>query len=143
MKPNTKAVLLLVSSWIVAAIVGGVLINWLFMQPSTRVISVWVQPSTVQYGENSPYSLSVVSPSVDHLSWTTGAAFKIVVGREAEKLSHRDWVFFSFHFPSARDSLNPSDYIHSSKVEWATDGVTFVEANGTRLFIPKELFVGK
>src|SRR5262249_16696357 len=37
---------------------------------------------------------------------------------------------------------DPQEHLKNSKVEWSETGVTFKEASGHILFIPKEMFIG-
>lgn len=63
--------------------------------------------------------------------------YYIWIGRESGQPSYGHEVEFSFH-PSEEFET----YIKKSNIEWSDAGVTFKEASGHILFIPKEMFTG-
>ena len=64
--------------------------------------------------------------------------YEIYVGRDSGKPSYGHFIEFSF-----TNGLDDTDtHIKKSVVEWSDAGVTFKEASGHTLFIPKEIFIG-
>jgi hypothetical protein len=65
--------------------------------------------------------------------------YYIYVGRGRGEPAYGHYLEFSFH-PSGADDLET--HVKKSNIEWSESGVTFKEASGHILFIPKEMFIG-
>ncbi len=112
-----------------------VLLNW----PTHHAVFESVQPDTVSYQSFDPYKLVVIEGP---MAWTTipwSRQYHVFVGKagdDNQAYGHRTSI--SFHPINA----DLATHIQQSRVEWDTDGVTFVQASGHRTFIPKRMFIG-
>lgn len=110
-------------------------LNW----PTRQPVFESIQPDTVSYQSFDPYKLVVIEGP---MIWTTipwSRHYQLFIGRATdaeETYGYRTSI--SFH-PTSSDLAT---HIQQSRVEWDTNGVTFVEASGQRVSIPKELFIG-
>ena len=121
----------------VLAIVG----LYLLTRPSLRVIHTWKQPDSIQYNDGATHYLSVVESDLDWRGFPINVSrrYFLYVGLESGTPTYGHVIDFSFHpFPE-----DIQTYIRQSTVEWLSDGVTFQTVSGHRLFIPKQMFVGK
>ncbi len=112
------------------------LLNW----PSDRVIQQWAQPPTIDYQSFDPYTLSVIKGrrKWNVLSLESHYCYYIFIGSSTEAPEYGHYHDYSF-------SPGPEDietHIKASKVEWNDDGLTFIEASGHRLYVPKKMFIG-
>ena len=113
---------------------------FLLHRKSNRIIAQWKQANTVNYKSFDPYFISVVEGDIDWSSFpvTWERHYQIYVGREDSKPSYGHFIEFSFH-----NGFDDTDtHIKKSVVEWSDAGITFKEASGHVLFIPKEMFIG-
>lgn len=134
MKRILKALLVILVSIILALIVTHFL-----HRPSNRILARWKQPDVVNYKSYDPYYLSVLERDVNWTSFPLNweRHYKIYVGA-SETPAHGHFIEFSFH--PGYDDLEA--HLKKSTVEWSNAGVTFKEASGHTLFIPKEMFIG-
>lgn len=105
---------------------------------SDRVVKQWCQPKEVDYQSYDPYCLSVVEGSREWLKPEFPRRHYLFVGRGTEAPGYGHYKEYSFHPGGAAID----DHVGRSTVVWNQDGVTFIEATGHRLFIPKEMFIG-
>ena len=97
------------------------------------------QPATVNYRSFDPYKLVVLEGPVKWTDLAFPHRYELFVGKAADTgaaYGHR--VDFSFH--PGNEAIEA--HIQHSRVVWDTAGVTFHEASGHRLFIPRRMFVG-
>jgi hypothetical protein len=101
----------------------------------------WKQPDSIDYKSFGPYFLSVIERDV---SWTSFPLnwerhYEIYVGNEnGASGGYGHFIEFSFH-PGLDDV---ETHVKKSNIEWTEAGVSFKEASGHVLFIPKEMFIG-
>lgn len=117
-----------------------VILLYALHRPSNLILAQWQQPSSIQYDAYDPYYFSIVEADFDwkYFPFNLTRHHYIYVGREYGTPSYGHYLEFSFH-PSL-DSLK--NHLKKSTVAWTADGVTFNEASGHRLFIPKPMFTG-
>jgi len=111
---------------------------WWMNYPSNRVVAKWTQPETIDYKSFGPYELYVMEGGLNWTLFGTERRYYLFIGRAEGEPSHGHAIDYSFH-PGGTDL---AAHIQASKVEWSDDGVTFVEASGHRLFVPKKMFIG-
>jgi len=130
-----KVLLLIILSVLLAFV-----LTYLLHLRSNRIIYQWKQAESVNYKSFDPYFLSVVERDVNWTSFPLNweRHYEIYVGRETGKPSYGHFIEFSFH-PGLDDI---DSHVKKSIVEWSDTGVTFKEASGHVLFIPKDMFVG-
>ena len=113
---------------------------WLH-RPSHRVVAQWRQTKGVHYDDFDEYRLSVVESDTDWsgfpIHWEQN--YFIYVGQDKGTPTHGHMIKYSFHPDDYNDIPK---YIQRTFVSWASDGVTFHEASGHVLFIPKKMFIG-
>jgi hypothetical protein len=124
----------------ICSILLALVFTYLLHQRSNRIIGQWKQADSVNYKSFDPYFLSVVEDDID---WTSSPLnwerhYEIYVGHESGKPSYGHFIEFSFH-PGLEDI---DSHVKKSIVEWSDGGVTFKEASGHVLFIPKDMFIG-
>jgi len=94
----------------------------------------------INYKSFDPYFLSVIERDIN---WTyfplnSERHYEIYVGRENVAPAYGHFIEFSFH--PGYDGID--SHLKNSTVEWTDAGVTFKEASGHVLFIPKDMFIG-
>ena len=120
----------------------SLLVIFFLHRPSLNVVAQWEQPGSVKYNDYSKCYLSVVERDLD---WS-GFPFHVernyflYLGHDQGKPGYGHMIKFSFH-PSLDLSYDLPAFIRKSQVQWSSEGVTFIEASGHRLFIPKEMFI--
>ncbi len=129
-----------VSLLIIVSLLLALVFTFLLHLRSNRIICEWKQADSVNYRSFDPYFLSVVEGDVNWSSFplTWERHYEIYVGRETGKPSYGHFIEFSFH--PGFDDIDA--HIKKSTVEWSDKGVTFNEASGHTLFIPKDMFIG-
>jgi hypothetical protein len=114
--------------------------NFVLSYPANQVIKQWTQPSDINYQSYDPYCLSVIEGP---RRWINPANLErthyIFIGRGTDAPSYGLYLDFNFF---GYGKAETDAHIAASKVEWNTDGVTFIEASGRRLFIPAAAFTG-
>ncbi|MBL8796275.1 MAG: hypothetical protein JNM56_20415 [Planctomycetia bacterium] len=118
--------------------IGSWIGAWCMNARSDRVVRQWLAPEDVQYGSYDPYALSVVEGALDWNLPRLRRRHYLFIGRGTEAPSYGHYLDYTFH-PGGKDI---DTHIGRSTVEWTPDGVTFVEATGHRLFVPKAMFIG-
>lgn len=106
--------------------------------PSNRVIKQWHQPKDVDYQSYDPYTLSVVEGEIEWYLFGFKRRHYLFIGRGSEAPAYGHYLDYTFH-PGSGDI---DAHIGRSTVQWAPEGLTFVEATGHRLFVPKVMFIG-
>jgi hypothetical protein len=129
-----------ISLFVLTSLALALVLNFALHRTTNRVIAEWKQDASVQYKSNDPYYLSVVEGNVDWSFFLLGweRHYFIFVGRESGSPAYGHYIEFSFH-PGYEDL---ESHIKRSAVEWSEGGVTFNEASGHVLFIPKQMFIG-
>ena len=112
--------------------------TWLLNSKSNRVISQWHQPQEVDYKSFDPYSFSVIEGAIDWKDLSFPRRHCLFIGRGTDAPSYGHYFDYTFH-PGSEDI---DEYIGRSSVEWSANGLTFIEASGHRLFVPKAMFIG-
>jgi hypothetical protein len=111
---------------------------FLATRPSLRLIWQECQPQTVQY-DGGEYCVSVLEGALDWRGFplSVGRTYNIAVtlGTQIDSGHLLDYRF-------TNELENVEVYIQRSTTEWTPEGVTFVEADGHRLFMPRAVFVG-
>jgi hypothetical protein len=109
-------------------------------RPSNKILAQWKQSDVVNYRSHDPYFVSVLERDINWtyfpLNWERH--YQLYVGRESEAPAYGHFIEFSFH--PGFDDLGT--HLKKSTVEWSEAGVTFKEASGHKLFIPKMMFIG-
>lgn len=138
-----------IKSWmLIIAFFIGVLVTicgtLIFIHPTDRVIKTWKQSDDVKYDAFGPYYLSVVEADIDisRLPFSMERRYYIYVGRDSGKLIHGHVIEYSFH-PEVSNLYNVAAHINKSTVIWSAEGVTFEEASGHKVFIPKNMIGGR
>ena len=125
---------------IVLSVILALIFTHFLHRPSNVTLAQWKQSDVVNYKSYDPYFFSVVERDVNWtyfpLNWERH--YLIYVGRENEMPAYGHFIEFSFH--PGFDGLDT--HLKKSTVEWSDAGVTFKEASGHILFIPKEMFIG-
>ena len=125
---------------IVFSMVLALIFTHFLHRPSNEILAQWKQSDVVNYKSFDPYFLSVVERDVNWtyfpLNWERH--YLLYVGRESGMPAYGHFIEFSFH--PGFDDLDV--HLKKSTVEWSDAGVTFKEASGHILFIPKEMFIG-
>ncbi len=131
--------------WLRGLIVSGLfwvpiafLIAWVINRPSDRIVQQWRQPKDIDYRSFDPYTLSVIEGAVDWYKLPFARRHYLFVGRGSDAPDYGHYLDYRF----TRGYGDTDAHIAKSTVEWKPDGITFVEASGHRLFIPKAMFVG-
>ncbi len=141
-KINVRAWLLLVVFFIggLVAFLGTLA----YIRPTDKVVMTWKQADDVSYNPPGPFYLSVVEDDIGigRLPFSTERRYYIYVGRDSGKPIHGHVINYSFH-PDVSDLYNLEAHIRKSKVIWSTEGVTFEEASGHKLYIPKSMLGGR
>ena len=106
--------------------------------PSHRVIKQWHQPKEVDYKSHDPYTVSVIEGAIDWNNLSFPRRHYLFIGRGADAPSYG--VYLDHTFQAGFEEVDV--YIGQSTVEWTPEGLTFVEASGLRLFLPKARFIG-
>lgn len=128
--------------WVLAfvAVSGVVALVVLFAttRPSLQVMWQNCQPETVTYDDGS-YCISVIEREADLSGWPlyVDRHYAIVV-TQGNQLDYGHMVDYSF----TNNGSDISAYINQSQSEWTPEGVTFVEQDGHRLFLPASVFTG-
>jgi hypothetical protein len=124
----------------VLAVLLSLVLTYLLHRPSNRIIAQWKEPESVNYKSFDPYFLSVVERDIDWSSFPLSRKrrYLIYVGRGSGRPTYGHMIDFSFH-PGFDDF---DAHVKKSMVEWSDAGVTFKEASGHILFIPKDMFIG-
>jgi hypothetical protein len=105
---------------------------------SDRVIKQWCQPKEIDYQSFDPYCLSVVEGSREWSNLEFPRRHYLFIGRGTAAPGYGHYLDYTFH-PGYEDV---DAHVARSSVEWSPEGVTFIEATGHRLFIPKAMFIG-
>lgn len=115
-----------------------------YIQPTDRVIQTWKQPDDIKYDSFGPYYLSVVEEGMDisRFPFSTKRRYYIYVGKDSGKPIYGHVIDYSFH-PDTSDIYNIAQHIKKSDVVWSAEGVTFNEASGHKVFIPKSMLRGR
>jgi hypothetical protein len=123
-----------------ASFVLALIFIYLLHRPSNRIVSQWQQPSSISYHSFDPYYLTIVESDIDWQQFPFNWQHRhyIYVGHDSRLPRYGHYLEFSFH-PGYEDL---ETHLKKSDVEWSADGVTFKEASGHRLFIPKAMFIG-
>jgi hypothetical protein len=126
---------------IVVSLVFGLGLNFILHRSTNKVIAEWKQLGSVNYRSSDPYYLSVVEGNVDWSFFLPGweRHYYIYVGRASGQPAYGYYLEFSFHTRGIDDL---ETHVKKSNIEWSETGVTFKEASGPVLFIPKEMFIG-
>lgn len=111
------------------------------IHPTNKVIATWQQPDGSKYDEFPPYCLTVVEGGYDVSRLPPQRLYCIYVGTDSGKPTHGHLIDFSFH-PDGEATQDIENFIKRSSVVWGSDGVTFEDASGYRVFIPKKVFAG-
>lgn len=128
--------------WILAfaAVSGMVALAVLFAatRPSLQVLWQNCQPETMTYDDGG-YCISVIEREMDLSGWPlyVDNHYALVVTRGSQT-DYGHMVDYSF----TNNDSDISAYINQSQSEWSPEGVTFVEQDGHRLFIPASVFIG-
>ena len=138
MKRLTKIALVVIAWCITAGVVGFVAIIWL-QAPTNRVVAQWKQSANVHYTDFDPYNLKVLDDGIIFQHLETEHVYEIYLGIDPAVPIHGHLFRVSF-YPD--DDADIEKFIQKSQVEWTNDGVTFIEADGHRLFFPKAMFIG-
>jgi hypothetical protein len=120
------------------AVVVSCVATWFLNSRSDRVIKQWHQPKEVEYKSFDPYTLSVIEGAIDWNNLSFPRRHYLFIGRGTESPSYGHYLDYTFH--AGFEEVDA--YIGQSTVEWTSDGLTFVEASGHRLFVPKSMFIG-
>jgi hypothetical protein len=111
---------------------------WLNTSPDTVLLELR-QPPTPDYQSFGPYSVYVLEGPREWATLEWPRRHRLFVGRSGLGTpDYGRWLDYSFH----TGGTDVNEHIQKSTAEWTPEGVTFVEATGHRLFIPKEMFVG-
>jgi hypothetical protein len=111
---------------------------WLNLSPH-RVVIELPQPPTPDYQSFGPYSIYVMDGPREWGTLEWPRRHHLVVARSGFNPPEPGHMLdYTFH--ARGDDVN--EHIRKSSTEWTPEGVTFVEATGHRLFIPKAMFVG-
>jgi hypothetical protein len=125
-----------------AGAVFGVLValavTLLMNMPSNRILKQWHQPKEIDYKSFDPYTVSVIEGAINWGILGTSRRHYLFIGRGTEAPSYGHYLDYTFH--SGFEEVD--EYIGRSTVEWKPEGLTFVEASGHRLFVPKAMFIG-
>lgn len=128
---------------LVAVLLGCGLVSvkltvWLNLSPSTVLLEL-TQPATPDYESYGPYSVYVLEGPRNWGALDFPRRHRLVIARAGDSPpTYGHMLDYSFHAMGA----DMDSHIRQSTAEWTPDGVTFVEASGHRLFVPKRLFVG-
>jgi hypothetical protein len=130
-----KLALVAIASFVLALI----LISMLHSR-SNRIVTQWRQPSSISYDSFDPYYFTIVESDNDWqlLTFHRQPHYVIYVGHDSGIHGYGHYLEFSFH-PDYEDL---ETHLKKSNLEWSVEGVTFREASGHRLFIPKAMFIG-
>jgi hypothetical protein len=132
-----RRILLVLGLVFLLAVVTAIFL-FLATRPSLRLIWQQCQPQTVQY-DGGEYCVSVLEGALDWrgFPFSVGRSYNIAVtlGTQTDYGHLLDYRF-------TNDLENIETYIQRSVTEWTPEGVTFIEADGHRLFVPHEAFVG-
>ncbi len=125
---------------LLTATVLTLILTYLLHRPFNRIMAQWPQPSAIKYDAFDPYYFSVVESDLDwrYLPLTWQRHYYLYVGHDSGAPEYGHFIEFSFH-PGGDDV---AAHLRKSSVEWSAEGVTFNEASGHRLFIPKQMFIG-
>lgn len=109
-------------------------------RPTLRVLRTWTSPAELMYDDWGPRHLSVVEGAWDFDGFPLHLERRhfIYVGRDAGTPVYGHQVKISLN--NSVEALEP--YLARATVTWTTEGVTFAEPSGHRLFIPKASFLG-
>jgi hypothetical protein len=109
-------------------------------RPSNKIIAQWKQSDLINYKSFDPYFLTVLERDVNWtsfpLNWERN--YEIYVGSDNGIPGYGHFIEFSFH--PGYEGLD--SHMKKSTVDWSDAGVTFKEASGHVLFIPKGMFIG-
>jgi hypothetical protein len=135
MKRTWKALLVIICSILLALVFTHFL-----HRPSNKIIGQWKQSESVNYKSLDPYYLSIVERDVNWTSFPLNwqRHYEIYVGAGSGEPGYGHFIEFSFH-PGFDDVTT---HVKKSTVDWSDAGVTFKEASGHILFIPKDMFIG-
>lgn len=98
----------------------------------------------IKYDSFGPYYLSVVEEGMDvsRFPFSTKRRYYIYVGKDSGKPVYGHVIDYSFH-PDTSDIYNIAQHIKKSDVVWSEEGVSFNEASGHKVFIPKSMIRGR
>jgi hypothetical protein len=137
MKRTWKILLVIICSILLALVFTHFL-----HRPSNKIIAQWKQSESVNYKSFDPYFLSIIERDVNWtyfpLNWERH--YEIYVGGESGIPGYGHFIEFSFH--PGFDDVDVATHLKKSIVDWSDAGVTFKEASGHILFIPKDMFIG-
>jgi hypothetical protein len=131
--------------WAVSAGAAGLALTagslYAATRPSLRVVREWRQPAGAPaYDDFGPYQFAVVEGDLDWRGFPLDVRLRyfIYMGLDFEQTGYGHMIDYGFHPGTA--ALD--DHLARSSVEWTEAGVTFYEASGHVLFIPRQMFVG-
>ena len=109
-------------------------------RPSNKIIAQWKQSDLINYKSFDPYFLTVLERDVNWTSFPLNweRHYEIYVGSDNGIPGYGHFIEFSFH--PGYEGLD--SHMKKSTVDWSDAGVTFKEASGHVLFIPKGMFIG-
>jgi len=109
-------------------------------RPSNKIIAQWKQSDLMNYKSFDPYFLTVLERDVNWTSFPLNweRHYEIYVGSDNGIPGYGHFIEFSFH--PGYEGLD--SHMKKSTVDWSDAGVTFKEASGHVLFIPKGMFIG-
>jgi len=124
--------------FLTVAVVVAVCFLWL-QRPSLRVLKSWQQAVEINYKSHDPYFLNVVEDNWDlgHIPFSMKRNYFIYVGKEKIKITYGHVKNYSFEYHQ-----DIQKYLETCQVAWTSDGVTFIEPSGHKLFIPVGSFSG-
>lgn len=109
-------------------------------RPTLRVLRTWTSPPELQYDTWGQRHLSVVEGArdFDGFPFHVGRRYFLYVGMDAGTPTYGHQIHYSLN--NSVEELEP--YLARATVAWTTEGVTFTEPSGHRLFVPKASFLG-
>lgn len=137
---KTMSVLVRASAFLTATAVSSTILLFSLTRPSLKVLHTWTQPDSISYDSFDPYHFSVVEGDLEWRGFPFSVSRRhfIYVGIEAGRPTYGHMIDFSFH----QETMPLEEHLDRSSVLWTEEGVTFYEASGHELFIPREMFVG-
>lgn len=121
-----------VGSVLITSFLGSAIALFGLTRPSLKVVKTWKDPSVSMY-------LTVYESDTDWRGFPLNVQprYAVYVGRESSTPSYGHYVDLTFY-----GSLESTDSIRQSKVEWSDQGVTLRQPSGHLLFIPKAMYEG-
>ena len=120
------------------ALVVSALALFLATRPTLRLMWQECQPQAVQY-DGATYCVSVLESSLDWRGFPlrVGRSYNLTVTQGTQTdYGH----LLDYRFTNSTEAIE--SYINRSATEWTAEGITFVEADGHRLFVPTAVFIG-